>query len=143
MRRSALRGADPSVSAAPGCGWHARVSGETSVASQQSATPRGVAPYTTRSKPLRSFCRGVSTVVGRPGRPAPLPRARPHNPSWFNHFCPSGEQTCAGAGKRVVFSRGSTRCLHGHIDLGKAAAASAATPIAWPVVRASSPARWA
>ena len=44
LRRSAARRAAPSTSAVHGCGCPVRVSGETSVASQHSVDPLGVAP---------------------------------------------------------------------------------------------------
>ena len=44
LRRSATLSTAPSVSAAPGCGCPVRARGETRVASQHSAPPRGVAP---------------------------------------------------------------------------------------------------
>ena len=45
LRRVAVANAAPSVSAERPCGWPSRDTGETKVASQQSAPPQGVTPH--------------------------------------------------------------------------------------------------
>ena len=63
LRRSATRSAAPSMVTVHGCGCPARVSGDTSVASQHNAPPCGVAPYTTRSSLLWSSAPTFGAVV--------------------------------------------------------------------------------
>ena len=63
FRRSATRKAAPSCAAAQGCGRPVRVSGDTSVASQHRAPPRGVVLSTTRSRRRRSSERTLGAIV--------------------------------------------------------------------------------
>ena len=102
LRRSATRRTAPSVAAAPGCGKPVRVSGETRVASQHSAPPRGVAP------PVRRV------HVGGRGVGQPLLR---------DDFCPSAPTASRATrtqARSTILARRARRPLRGHaIHAGK------------------------